>query len=404
MNKLSIRDIDLRGKRVLIRVDFNVPLDGARITDDTRIRAALPTLSAILSQEPQAVILLSHLGRPKGQRSEDLSLAPAAPALAAHLGRDVAFAGDCIGATAENAVAKLPAGGVILLENTRFHAGETANDPDFAAQLARLGDVFVNDAFGTAHRAHASNVGVAAHLGAVAGTLLEKEIDYLATALESPRRPFIAIIGGAKVSGKIDVIEALLGKVDRLLVGGGMANTFFAAQGREMADSLVEGEALGLARDLLDKADDKLLLPIDQRIADDFRNDAAQRVLDVDDDVPAGWQSLDIGPATIDAFAAELAGAGTIVWNGPMGVFEMPAFALGTIGVARTLADATRAGATSIIGGGDSAAAVTNAGLADAMSHISTGGGASLELLEGKTLPGIAALSERGTAAAATID
>ena len=395
MNKLSLRDIDLRGKRVLVRVDFNVPLDGARITDDTRIRAALPTLRAILAQGPRAVILLSHLGRPKGQRRCDLSLAPVAPALAALLDRDVAFAADCIGAIAESAVAELPAGGVILVENTRFHAGETANEPEFAAQLARLGDVFVNDAFGTAHRAHASNVGVAAHLGAVAGLLLERELDYLATALENPRPPFVAIIGGAKVSGKIDVIEALLGKVDRLLVGGGMANTFFAAQGRDMAESLVEVEALDLARDLLDKAGDKLLLPVDQRVADDFRNDAAQRVLNASEDLPGGWQSLDIGPATIEAFAAQLAGAGTVVWNGPMGVFEMPAFAHGTIGVARALADATEAGATTIIGGGDSAAAVTKAGLAGSMSHISTGGGASLELLEGKTLPGIAALSER---------
>ena len=395
MDKLSLRDIDLRGKRVLVRVDFNVPLDGGRITDDTRIRAALPTLRAILAQEPRAVILLSHLGRPKGQRQGELSLAPVAAALTALLGREVAFAADCIGGIAEDAVAKLPAGWVILLENTRFHAGETANEPEFAAQLARHGDIFVNDAFGTAHRAHASNVGVAAHLVAVAGTLLEREIDYLATALESPRRPFVAIIGGAKVSGKIDVFEALLGKVDRLLVGGGMANTFFAAQGRDMAASLVEQDALDLARDLLDKAGDKLLLPIDQRIADDFRNDAAQRVLDASEDLPGGWQSLDIGPATIAAFADELADAGTIVWNGPMGVFEMPAFAHGTIGVARALADATEAGATTIIGGGDSAAAVTKAGLAERMSHISTGGGASLELLEGKTLPGIAALSER---------
>ncbi len=395
MNKLTIGDLELGGKRVLVRVDFNVPLAGARITDDTRIRAAIPTLQKIISEEPRAVILLSHLGRPKGQRREDMSLAPVAPALAAALGCDVAFADDCIGPVAQQAVNALPAAGVLLLENTRFHAGETANDPRFAEELALLGDVFVNDAFGTAHRAHASNVGVAGHLGAAAGTLLEKEIDYLATALEEPRRPFVAIIGGAKVSGKIDVIEALLGKVDKLLVGGGMANTFFAAQGRDMADSLVERDALALARDLLLKAGDKLMLPIDQRIADDFANSATQRVLSADEDVPAGWQSLDIGPATVAAFGAEVAGAGSIVWNGPMGVFEMPAFALGTTGVARALAAVTATGATSIIGGGDSAAAVAQAGLTAAMSHISTGGGASLELLEGKTLPGIAALSER---------
>lgn len=395
MNKLSIGDVELAGKRVLVRVDFNVPLDGARIADDTRIRAAIPTLQRILSDEPRALILLSHLGRPKGQRRADMSLAPVAPALAVALGCDVAFADDCIGPVAQQAVNALPVAGVLLLENTRFYPGETANDPNFAEELAQLGDVFVNDAFGTAHRAHASNVGVAGHLGAAAGLLLEKEINYLATALEKPQRPFVAIIGGAKVSGKIDVIEALLGKVDKLLVGGGMANTFFAAQGRDMADSLVERDALDMARDLLAKAGDKLMLPIDQRIADDFANDATQRVLGADEDVPAGWQSLDIGPATVAAFGAEVAGAGTIVWNGPMGVFEMPAFALGTTGVARALAAATATGATSIIGGGDSAAAVAQAGLTDAMSHISTGGGASLELLEGKTLPGIAALSER---------
>ncbi|MCY4147026.1 MAG: phosphoglycerate kinase [Chloroflexi bacterium] len=395
MNKLSIKDMDLAGKRVLVRVDFNVPLDAARIADDTRIRAAIPTLQRILSAEPRALILLSHLGRPKGQPRADMSLAPIAPALAAALGCAVAFVDDCIGPAARQAVAALPVAGVLLLENTRFYPGETANDPRFAAELAQLGDVFINDAFGAAHRAHASNVGVAQHLGAAAGLLLEKEINYLATALKKPRRPFVAIIGGAKVSGKIDVIEALLGKVDKLLVGGGMANTFFMAQGRDMADSLVERDALELARDLLAKAADKLMLPIDQRIASDFANDAMQRVLGAAEDVPAGWQSMDIGPATVAAFGAEVAGAGTVLWNGPMGVFEMPSFALGTTGVARALAAATAAGATSIIGGGDSAAAVALAGLSDAMSHISTGGGASLELLEGKTLPGIAALSDR---------
>ncbi|MCY3574809.1 MAG: phosphoglycerate kinase [Chloroflexi bacterium] len=395
MNKLSIDNIELGGKRVLVRVDFNVPLADGRITDDTRIRAAIPTLQRILQAEPRALILLSHLGRPKGKVRADMSLAPVAPALAAALGRDVAFAGDCIGPIARQAVEALPAAGVLLLENTRFHPGETANDSDFARALAALGDVFVNDAFGAAHRAHASNVGLARHLGAAAGLLLKKEIDYLATALEKPRRPFIAIIGGAKVSGKIDVIEALLGKVDKLLVGGGMANTFFVAQGRDMANSLVEPDALELARDLLAKAGDKLLLPVDQRIASDFANDAQQRVLSADEDVPAGWQSLDIGPATVQAFGAEVAAAGTVVWNGPMGVFEMPNFALGTTGMARALAAATANGATTIIGGGDSAAAVAQAGLAATMSHISTGGGASLELLEGKTLHGIAALSDR---------
>ncbi len=395
MTKMTLRDIELRGKRVLLRVDFNVPLDGETITDMTRFRAALPTLRYILDREPQAVILMSHLGRPKGERVANLSLAPVAPALAQLLGCDVAFAEDCIGAKAEAAINDLPSGGVILLENTRFHAGETQNDSRFAAALAAHGDVFVNDAFGAAHRAHASNVGVSARLTAVAGLLLENEINCLATALEKPRRPFIAILGGAKVSGKIDVIDALLGKVDKLLVGGGMANTFFAAQGRDMADSLVESDALDLARRILAGAGDKLVLPVDQVIADAFRDDAGQRLISATDDVPAGWQSLDIGPATVAAYAQALDGAKTVVWNGPMGVFELPSFAVGTVAVARALADATAMGATTIIGGGDSAAAIEQAGLAAQMSHISTGGGASLELLEGKALPGIESLSHR---------
>lgn len=394
MNKLTLRDIALAGKRVLMRVDFNVPLDGDAITDTTRIRAALPTLQYILERGPQAVILLSHLGRPKGLPVAEMSLAPVAPALAKLLGQDVAFAADCIGAQAEAAISALPQGGLILLENTRFHPGETKNDAGFAAKLAKHGDVFVNDAFGAAHRAHASNVGVSARLTAVAGLLLEQEINYLATALEDPGRPFVAILGGAKVSGKIEVIDALLGKVDKLLVGGGMANTFFAAQSRDMADSLVETEALDIARNLLDDAGAKLVLPPDQRIADAFRNDAAQQLIGAEADVPPGWQSLDIGPATAAAFAKVIKSARTIVWNGPMGVFEMPAFASGTVAVAQALADATANGATTIIGGGDSAAAVEHAGLAGRMSHISTGGGASLELLEGKALPGIEALSE----------
>ena len=394
MNKMTVRDIELRGKRVLVRVDFNVPLDGNTITDTTRIRAALPTLQYILGCDPQAVILMSHLGRPKGEPVAEMSLAPVAPALAQLLGHDVAFADDCIGAQAEDAINALPKGGVILLENTRFHPGETKNDAQFAAKLAKHGDVFVNDAFGAAHRAHASNVGLSAHLTTVAGLLLEKEINYLATALERPQRPFVAILGGAKVSGKIDVIDALLGVVDKLLVGGGMANTFFAAQGRDMADSLVERDALDIARNVLDAAGAKLVLPVDQRIADAFRDDATQQLIAATTDLPAGWQSLDIGPATVATFAEVIQSAKTVVWNGPMGVFEMPAFAAGTIGVAQALAEATAKGATTIIGGGDSAAALEGAGLAAQMSHISTGGGASLELLEGKELPGIAALSD----------
>ena len=395
MNKLTARDLSLSGKRVLMRVDFNVPLAGRAVTDDTRVRAAVPTIKFILEQKPRAVILMSHLGRPKGQRKPDLSLKPVVPILAKLLDSDVAFVEDCVGDSVKRAIEQLPEAGVILLENTRFHADETDNAPAFAASLAEHGDVFVNDAFGTAHRAHASNVGVSAHLTSVAGLLLEKEINYLSTAIEQPQRPFVAILGGAKVSGKIDVISALLNKVDKLLIGGGMANTFFAAQGRDMADSLVESEALSLARDLLATAGDRLILPVDQRIASAFDNDAETSVVSADDDVPQGWQSLDIGPRAITAFTDELAGAKTIVWNGPMGVFEMPTFAAGTVAVARALADLTRKGATTIIGGGDSAAAVEQAGLAGSMSHISTGGGASLELLEGKTLPGLAALTDR---------
>ena len=395
MHKKTVRDVDLAGKRVLLRVDFNVPLDEGAITDDTRIQAALPTIRYILEHEPKSVILMSHLGRPKGRRVPEMSLAPVAEALSALLDADVAFAEDCIGEAVTEAIAALPAGGIILLENTRFHAGETKNDNEFARKLSLNGDIYVNDAFGTAHRAHASNVGVASRLEAVAGLLLEREIDYLATALEKPRGPFIAILGGAKVSGKIDVIEALLSKVDRLLVGGGMANTFFAAQGRDMADSLVEAEALDIARDLLTAGGEKLQLPADQRIADDFRNDADHKVIAADADVPAGWQSLDIGPETVARYRQALQDARTIVWNGPMGVFEMPTFARGTFGVAEALAEQTAKGATTIIGGGDSAAAVEQAGLAEQMSHISTGGGASLELLEGKILPGIAALADQ---------
>ncbi len=395
MNKMTVRDASFAGKRVLLRVDFNVPLDGATVANDTRIRAAIPTIEFILAQQPRSLVLMSHLGRPKGARRPSLSLAVVLPVLAKYLARDVDFAFDCFGEDVDARIAELPEAGVLLMENTRFHAGETKNDADFARQLAQHGEIFVNDAFGTAHRAHASNVGICKTMPAVAGLLLEKEINYLSTAIQEPKRPFVAILGGAKVSGKIDVIAALLGKVDKLLIGGGMANTFFAAQDRDMADSLVEYEALAIARDLLATAGSKLLLPIDQRVADTFDNDAAQRVLESDSDLEPGWQSLDIGPATIDYFARELHGAKTIVWNGPMGVFEMPAFAAGTYGIAQALAKETAKGATSIVGGGDSAAAVEQAGLAKEISHISTGGGASLELLEGKVLPGLAALTDR---------
>lgn len=396
MNKKTIRDVDLNGKRVLVRVDFNVPLDGDTITDDTRIRASIPTLKYILEQKPKAIILTSHLGRPKGEPNPEFSLKPVVPVLAEQLDVDVSFAEDCIGDIADKTIEVLVAGGVILLENTRFHAGETKNDPEFAAQLAKHGDIFVNDAFGTAHRAHASNVGVADELEAVAGFLLEKEIDYLANTIENPEKPFVAILGGAKVAGKIDVIEALLSKVDKLLIGGGMANTFFAAQGREMAKSLVDTESLDIAKDMLAKGSEKIVLPTDNRIADDFSNDANMRVISASEDVPEGWEVLDIGPATLETYSGILADAKTVVWNGPMGVFELPNFAKGTFGLAEALAKVTQdKGVVSIIGGGDSAAATEQAGLADKMTHISTGGGASLEMLEGKTLPGLAALADK---------
>jgi phosphoglycerate kinase len=395
MNKMTVRDIDLQGKRVLIRVDFNVPLEGTKITDDTRIRAAIPTLKYILEQKPKAVILMSHLGRPKDGPDPKFSLTPVAPTLASLLGKEVQFVGETVGTAAEEAVAKLPDGGVLLLENTRFYKGEEKNDQELAQQMAKLGDVYVNDAFGSAHRAHSSTEGVARYLPAVSGLLMEKEIDYLATTLESPKRPFVAILGGAKVSDKIEVIESLLNKVDYLLIGGGMANTFFKAQGYDIGKSLVENDALDTASAMLKKGGDKLVLPIDAIIGDAFDNNANIRTINVKDGVPDGWSIYDIGPKTIEAFGQKLNGAKTIVWNGPMGVFEIPNFAKGTNAIAQILGDETRRGAITIIGGGDSAAAVEQAGLADRITHISTGGGASLEMLEGKALPGVVALKDK---------
>ncbi len=388
-HKKTLRDVDVRGKRVLVRVDFNVPLRDGQVADDTRIRAALPTIRYLLD-EAAAVILMSHLGRPKGQRREDLSLRPVAAWLGDLLGQPVAFAEDCIGPVAEAAAAALNPGQVLLLENTRFHPEEKKNDPNMAQQLAALADIFVNDAFGSAHRAHASTEGVAHYLPAVAGFLLEKEIRYLGQALADPQRPFVAILGGAKVSDKIGVIRNLLGKTERILIGGGMANTFLRAQGYEMGDSLVEEDALDVARELLDVAGERLQLPVDMVLAADFANEAPQRLVPVGD-VPAGWRVLDIGPQTVAAFGEVIAAARTVVWNGPMGVFEMPRFAAGTFGIARALAESQ---AISIVGGGDSAAAVRQSGLADKITHISTGGGASLEMLEGKVLPGLAALQD----------
>ena len=396
MNKKTIRDIDLAGKRVLVRVDFNVPIEDGKVADSTRIDAAVPTLKAILAEKPKALILMSHLGRPKGEPDPTYSLKPTVPVLADRLGVDVAFADDCIGDVAKQAVASLPDGGVLILENTRFHKEEKENDPAFAKQLAELGDVYVNDAFGSAHRAHASTEGVAQYLPAVAGLLMEKEIEFLGNALADPKHPFVAILGGAKVSDKIGVIDNLLAKADLILIGGGMANTFFAAQGIEMGDSLVEADALDTARDLLKKAGSKLVLPVDSVTADAFDAGAKTRVVKTSEtSVEAGWQALDIGPQTVTLFQGKLVDAQLVVWNGPMGVFEMEPFAKGTDAIAQTLADRASKGATVIIGGGDSASAINKAGLADKVTHVSTGGGASLEMLEGKTLPGLAALNDK---------
>lgn len=395
MNKKTVRDINLTGKRVLVRVDFNVPLDGETVTDDTRITAAIPTLKYILEQHPKCMVLMSHLGRPKDKPDPKYSLKPVVSTVAKHLGVDVAFADDCIGPVAEQAVAALPEGGVLLLENTRFHAGETKNAPEMIQQLVALGDVYVNDAFGSAHRAHASTTGIAEFMPAVAGFLMERELDFLVNAVESPKRPFVAIMGGAKVSDKIEVIQTLLQKVDKLLIGGGMANTFFKAKGIRIAESLVEDEALPTALALITAAGDKLVLPREVVIADAFDNGAKSMSIPSDEHVPDGWRIMDIGMGAVRAFQAELEKAKTIIWNGPMGVFEMPNFAKGTLELAQTLAKLTEGGATTIIGGGDSAAAVNQAGLDDKMTHISTGGGASLELLEGRQLPGVVALNDR---------
>ncbi len=393
MDKKTVRDIDLTGKRVLVRVDFNVPIsEDGQVADDTRVRAAIPTLKYILDHNPRYVALMSHLGRPKDAPDPKYSLKPVVPVLADLLGVDVVFAEDSVGEAAERAAESVPEGGVLLLENTRFHKEEKKNDEGYAQKLAKLGDVYVNDAFGSAHRAHASTEGVSRYLPAVGGFLMEKELNYLANAIAQPERPFVAILGGAKVSDKIGVIEALLGKCDHLLIGGGMANTFFAAQGIEMGDSLVEQDALETAKDLLSKSGDKLVLPEEVVIADAFDNEASTRTIKPTEGVPAGWQVLDIGPGAVEQFRAILRDARTVVWNGPMGVFEMPSFAKGTFQIAEILAESN---ATTIIGGGDSAAAVQQAGLADRMSHISTGGGASLELLEGKELPGVVALNDK---------
>jgi len=404
MSKLSIRDLELQHKHVFMRVDFNVPLteDGSEITDDTRIRETLPTIEYALRHKAK-LILASHLGRPKGKPNPKYSLRPVVDRLRVLLDHqlgesvNVAFSPDCVGDVAKELARQLESGQVLLLENLRFHAEEEANDPNFAKQLASLCELYVNDAFGSAHRAHASTEGITHHVSkSAAGLLMEKELQYLGKALTEPAKPFVAILGGAKVSDKIKVIDNLLGKVDALLIGGGMAYTFLKAKGQDVGKSLVEADKLDIAKAALRKAEEKgvrFLLPVDHVLADKFAPDAKTQIFAGDGPFPAEWMALDIGPKTVELFANEIAEARTIVWNGPMGVFEMPAFAHGTTKIAKAVAKNSEA--ISIIGGGDSVAAVKQAGVADQITHISTGGGASLEFLEGRKLPGVEALTEK---------
>lgn len=395
--KLHVKNIDVAGKRVLTRVDFNVPLDDERrVADDKRIVAALPTISHIIDAGGRAV-LASHLGRPKGAIVPEMSLKPAAARLGELLGKSVVMAPDCVGDTTEGVVARMNDGDVVLLENLRYHEGETKNEPDFARRLARLGDVYVDDAFGTAHRAHASTVGVTAYFEQRAmAYLMETELENLSRVTESPEKPYVAILGGAKVSDKIGVIDNLLPVLDGLLVGGGMAFTFLKAQGMEVGDSLVEDDRLETARRILESARSegkRILLPVDVVVAKDVSADVPHRVVPADGIEP-GWRGVDVGPATIELFVEEVAAARTIVWNGPLGIFEVEPFAIGTNAVAEAVASSTDRGAVSVVGGGDSARAVASAGVAERMTHISTGGGASLMFLEGKPLPGVEALSD----------
>lgn len=390
MNKKTVKDIDLQGKRVFMRVDFNVPMAEGKVTDDKRIKAALPTIQYCLEQGA-SLLLASHLGRPKGGPDPEFSLKAAAETLAGLLARPVIMAPDCVGAEVEAISKSLKPGDVVMLENTRFHKGEEKNDLELAKQMAALADVYVNDAFGSAHRAHSSTEGIARFLPAVSGFLMEQELEYLGKAVANPEHPYIAILGGAKISDKILVVETLAAKCDKLIIGGGMANTFLAAKGLNMQDSLVEAESLETAKSLLGKLGDKLVLPLDAVIADKFDAEANTQVVDVAA-IPAGWRMLDVGPKTIELYKSTLNEARLIVWNGPVGVFEMPKFAEGTFALARMLADSN---AVTVIGGGDSASAVKKAGVAKQMTHVSTGGGASLEFLEGKELPGVAALNEK---------
>jgi len=388
--KKTVKDIDLKGKRVLMRVDFNVPMAEGKVTDDKRIKAALPTIQYVL-QQGAALILMSHLGRPKAGADPEFSLKAAAESLSALLNQPVQMAPDCVGADVEKMARALKPGEVLMLENTRFHKGEEKNDLDLAKQMAALGDVYVNDAFGSAHRAHSSTEGVARFLPAVSGFLMEQELEYLGRAVANPEHPYIAILGGAKISDKILVVETLAAKCDRLIIGGGMANTFLAAKGLNMQDSLVEAEALETAKSLLAKLGDKLILPVDAVVADKFDAEANAQTVEVGA-IPSGWRMLDVGPKTLDLYRSALSGAKLVVWNGPVGVFEMPKFAVGTFELAKMLAES---GAVTVIGGGDSASAVKKAGVAKQMTHVSTGGGASLEFLEGKELPGVAALMNK---------
>lgn len=393
MAKKTIADVNVQDKRVLVRVDFNVPMIDGVITDDKRIRAALPTIQHLVKQGGK-VILMSHFGRPKGEVKEELRLDPIAERLSELLGQPVKKVNDCIGPEAEQAVAALKPGEVLLLENVRFYAEEEKNDPEFAKALAAHGDLYVNDAFGTAHRAHASTTGVADYLPAVSGFLMEKELEFLGGALEEPKRPFVAILGGAKVKDKIGVIEALLDKADTLIIGGGMAYTFFKAEGYEIGKSLLDPERLDFALEVMEKAKEKgveLLFPVDIVVGKERTADTEYKIVDFKE-IPADWEGLDSGPKTTELFSEAIEKAGTVVWNGPMGVFELEPFAAGTRGIAEAMAASS---AVTIIGGGDSAAAVEQMGLAGKMTHVSTGGGASLEFLEGKVLPGVAALNDK---------
>ena len=395
MNKKTVRDIDLKDKKVIVRCDFNVPLDeNGKITDNRRIVGALDTIKYLLEQNAK-IILISHLGRPKGEVKPEFSLKPVAEELSRLLGKDVKLASDIIGESAKTLTSKMKSGDIVLLENIRFDAREEKNDLEFAKQLASMAEIYVNDAFGTAHRAHSSTAGIAQYLPAVSGFLMEKELNFLGTALENPKRPFVAILGGAKVSDKIAVIDNLLNKVNSLIIGGAMANTFIKAMGYNVGNSLCETDKIDLANELIEKAklkNIKLILPIDAKIGKEFNKDTESKIVDINN-VPEGWSIFDIGPKTIELYKKELENAKTIVWNGPVGLFEFDQFAIGTNSVAEILASLDNA--TTIIGGGDSAAAVEKSGLADKMTHISTGGGASLEFLEGKELPGVAAANDK---------